>query len=327
MTHIVSFTPKLSSSVTTKWAKDGYLDFDGTQEFDIIVSDSKVDATWVMLNAPFPPRGAQHGYAPNYYSTGEPAVTQISPIHFVGKIQYKTIPESENSNQQQKATPREREGLQITYDSVENEEGMDYDERGYFICDTFQHQFDPPLTRTVSDGLMTITNEVPYYDEFTAMGIRNSVNSDYWRGIPPGAARITKYIGSYHQDANGNYFWRRTVIISIRGEKASTQNDWTRVWWKRVRCESFYVSEEPDISAAEAKKLNANTTVSSRAAILFPDKRWRKIKRQRDATGSTLTSPGLVDRMTGAAIEDPTQAHWIDFQAYKERDFNTLDLL
>jgi hypothetical protein len=318
VTAIHSCTRRLDNTNQTTFDEDGIPSLAHTDKYDIIVTSPGVDSEWVRRHAPLPPFGAYRSFDSPLTSTGEWDIRQTGPITFEADVPFVAkLPEfNPKPPNQPQPTKRSRGQLQLDISSQDNEEGIDCDINGKAVATVNGDQFDPPLTATVSDLVITIGRDVDNFDIITAANNRNKVNSAYWYGIPKGMARIVTYDGSFHVDDAGVNFWRQTVRIVVRGESPVVSND--KVWWKRVRHEGFTVLVTCAQTDAGARLYNNRYVKNCLAKVNDSD--------DGKTTGEFSSKPVLLNS-EGFRINNPINAEWLTFQIYRETDFNSLPIL
>lgn len=125
----------------------------------------------------------------------------------------------------------------IEYSSIREEEEITTDIYGYPIQTLAYEKPDPPERRPRSTRVMRITRNLPSYFDGIGSLYEDKVNSDTFRGYPPG----TLYMNSLSATSVATdqfIYWRVIAEIYIRGARPGSTS--ARAWWLRRPHQGLY---------------------------------------------------------------------------------------
>lgn len=188
-------------------------------------------------------------------------------------------------------------GWSIDIDAEDTQEPIDRDINNKPIITITGEQFDPLLTKDVSDLCLVFTTTNRPFNPGALWLYRNCVNSDEFIGFPPGTARIKQARGRVIRQGDGKPDQMEASVRVVFRFAAPGSTD-RRAWWKRVRAEGYkYASINP-----------LQPTV-------------KNIYRALDDNGEPVVTPVLHSTTTGALIKNPEEAQFYEWQIYPERPF------
>ncbi len=336
MLNIVRCKPRLQDSNTRSYEDEVIGNVDHTVTYDIDVSGPGADSEWIRLNAPIPRKGDSFAFYSNLRATGKVTIRKVGPYSFEADVEYNARDEEFNPNIE-KPTPRKRGSLEIVFSSQDSDEAIDNDANGNAIATAMGTQFDPPITTTVSDLVITVSRDVSNFNVMRSANARNKLNSTMWYGVPPGMAKIVAFDGTYHVnfDDPQDLFWRQSVRIIVRGSN-NYQED-AKVWWKRIKAVDFLIAgpKATDAQKAAGFGVNDDGRIVYRAAQepYLDYKLYTEMANSPSPEAAAkidiprTTVPVLHNKENGLIIRDPNEAQWYEIPVNSTTDFNSLPIL
>lgn len=185
---------------------------------------------------------------------------------------YDNSPDSNNSVESPFDQPWERE-----WDAFFEDENIEQDATGKPVLNVCGDPYRDPMQRGRPVSLLSVTGNLPFYNEGTAAAYRGKTNSDSFMGWAPGYVKCLAIKASLQRDANWGDYWR-----------VSYQLGFNSAGWDNWVLELGYneLQLNPDTNKMEKVKI---TIEDSEGNITYP------------------TEPMLLDR-TGKAQKDPAAA-------------------
>lgn len=221
-------------------------------------------------------------------------LTRASPIMSYVSVGYKgEIGPSGDDDSPLNAPP------DISWSDTETDEPTDEDINGKPIVTKNGEPIDG-VTMKIADNIVTIKRNFLTFNPYVTGVYRHSVSSDTFLGYPAGTARLIRYNAKNAFYNDNQSYWEVTGSIQFRlGIRTSDD----KAWYKRVRHEGFYVSENNPFNAEE-----------------------KIIVLARDSNGKPVSRPVLL-KEDGTRERNPDNAHWLEFEVYRKLPYNQLGLI
>lgn len=195
------------------------------------------------------------------------------------------------------------EPAQISWSFESEEVPIDTDRDGNPIENSAKQGFDPPVTRRVSDDVLTVTQNVATVDMDQRRDFKDTVNATTFAGYPPGAGLLEQYDVEIIRVSPTFTYYRRTVRIRFRTvviKIGGTETEFVG-WSDRLLDQGWM---EYHGTLADGK----------------PD--YRPIS---GSVGSHITQQVKLNG-SGVRLDDGAAAVYIIVNKYQERNFNQLGL-
>lgn len=219
--------------------------------------------------------------------------SRVSPIMSIVSVNYKgEIGPNGEEDSPLNAPP------EISWSDTESDEPTDEDINGKPIVNVNGEPIDG-VTMKIADNVVTIKRNFLTFNPYVTGLYRHSVSSDAFLGYPPGTARLIRYSAknAFYQDDLS--YWEVTGSIQFRLGIRTTD---AKAWYKRVRNEGFYEKRTDSYTGNDI------------------------IVQAKDDNGKPVTRPVLL-KADGRRETNPDNAHWLEFQVYRELPYNALGLI
>lgn len=219
-------------------------------------------------------------------------VERVTPIFSIVTVNYKGEigPGGPNNDPNPLFSPPK-----IDWDDVETEEEVDQDYNGSAIVTA---NFEPieGVKRPIADQTVTIRRNFASFNPYIQAVYRQSVNSDFFLGWPPGTARLIKFSASNVIDRQFGY-WEVTATIQFRYPYKTTPD---KAWYKRVLHQGLY------------ERVNSGGSF--------------RIVRAVDEDKKPVNKPVMLNA-NGYRVPNGGSAYWLEFQVFGSAPYGALGLI
>lgn len=260
--------------------------------FNVTVDDPANDNDITILLATGVPKVRDAHPSYSYLRCVRVTPKRITPLLFEVECEY--IQPTYDPNTSPVMRPAKKR-----WSSASTEEAFDEDVNGNAIVNSNGESPDPPLTKRISDLVLTISRAQDSFDAPAMHAYKDHVNSSAFYGYPPGTAVCLDIEAEDVNDID-NPYWQVTYTFQFRLPFHTTDE---RAWYKRWRNEGYLVrvdaNGDPDATADPSPK--------------------------KDEAGDPWPGPVLL-KEDGTEETDPAAAFWNEHQAFDMIDFGALNL-
>lgn len=183
----------------------------------------------------------------------------------------------------------------------DTQEPTDIDVNGDPIANSAGQPFDPPISDTFTDTLLSIVVTRSFYDDLLATTYHKAVNEDIFWGAEPGSVILRKIQGVPFRGANGVWYFEHTYEFVFRDDHIITNGEKAN-WKRRIKNEGLMCFDEGPIIVGE-----------------------RNLVHCKDSEGKDVNEPVALST-DGQQLADGIDPNWLLFQLRPSLFFSALAL-
>ncbi len=249
-----------------------------------------------------PNYGDQHAVATALYVREKSASETGSPLIFRVTVTYRNIEKFRERKSVDAAVDPTSRDPEISYSFADEEVPIDHDISGNAIVNSAGETPDPPITKTVSDLVITITKNEATYSPATAMSYKNKLNSDTFMGFAAGLVKCDDYSGEKMvNESSGGVYWKTLKQFRVRYAAVGGVN---KGWKKRLLDQGF---RETDGTDGDGKP------------------KYKPILAEADSGEKVPVSEPVLLNGSGAKLASGGTPVWIEYDVYESTSFTGLD--
>lgn len=207
-----------------------------TRVFTAVSSDPTDKGLWTFPVTDgtiiIPVRGTPHPDN-GYYVSGEPVVTTKGPGYFEVKVPYQTPDQRDPTRHEVNplSLPAQLSWSDAEREVAYDEDLQDLDGFGELVVNSMNEPFNPPLTRHISDPVLTIVRNQAAFSAADKLLYQDTICEEVFWGAAVGRARLAR-ISARNVLAETPY-WSVTYEIHFR-MKTPSGTTAAHAWWHQV---------------------------------------------------------------------------------------------
>jgi hypothetical protein len=269
---------------------------DVTRVFNLVPSFSGATTVDALAAAGLPLRNSAHPQNPALRARRFNA-SQVGPQYFQVTVGYEAPTSDPNDPSQ---SPLAQPAV-VSFSSVTQEVEIDRDIHGNPI-QTVNGEPLVGVTRPFTDLVITVSRNLPTFNQESISLYMNKVNSTEWFKLPAGTVRIMD-IQATNVFAEDLEYWSVTISFQVRRGWGVVPD--AQAWWHRCAHQGYLIANSAGTETRIAKENPADDFTQN---------------------GQTVAQPVMIDKVTGERLPSGT-GEFIEFEILEEIDFNQLNLL
>jgi hypothetical protein len=186
----------------------------------------------------------------------------------------------------------------IKWIEEDTEEPTDIDVNGNAIANAAGQPFDPPISTTFADTVLTIQVVRPFFNVVLATEYHNAVNSDIFWGAEPGSVKARKIEGDPFRGSTGRWYFMHNYEFVFRDDHILTNGEKAN-WKRRIKNEGLMCFDSGPIIVGE-----------------------RNLVKCKDSEGEPVNEPVALTT-DGQQVADGVDPNWLLFQTRPSLPFLT----